>query len=162
MADGVGSGQRTRVSKPRQPAFTKWSDAFLAYLAATSNVTAAAKKAKISTSTAYEAKRQNPEFNRAWRHALCEGYELLELELLRRLREGEVKPPAGSHRGSRAYDNGTAFRLLSAHREEAAKQRAVRDDEDAEAILAAIDTKLDRMRERQLAAAAAAKASDAQ
>ena len=161
MADGVGSGQSTCGSKPRLPAFTKWSDTFLVHLAATSNVTAAALRAKISTSAAYEAKRQNPEFNRAWRHALCEGYELLELELLRRLRQGELKPAAGAKRGVRAFDNATAFRLLSAHREEAAKQRAVRDDQDEAAILSSIDAKLDRMRQRQIEAAAAAKAADA-
>ena len=87
---------------------------------------------------------------------------MLELELLRRLRIGELKPAAGAKRGVRAFDNGTAFRLLSVHREEAAKQRAVRDGEDEEAILASIDAKLDKMRHRQIDAAAAAKAADAE
>ncbi len=122
MADRVGSGRSARGGKPRKPAFATWSKKFLQHLAETSNVTASAEHASVATSTAYEARRHNPEFNRAWRQALCDGYELLELELLRRLREGEVKPTAEAARGSRRYDNATAFRLLAAHREQAAKQ----------------------------------------
>lgn len=94
----------------------------------------------------------DPEFNRKWQQALCEGYDHLELELLHRLRTGEVKPPPGAKRGVRSYDNATAFRQLAAHRESAARQRAVRDNEDTEAILASIDAKLERMRQRWLAA----------
>ncbi|GGC38044.1 hypothetical protein GCM10011371_26810 [Novosphingobium marinum] len=78
------------------------------------------------------------------------------MDLLHRLRTGEIKPPSGAKKGVRTYDNATAFRLLSAHREAVARERAIRDDEDAEAVLASIDAKLDRMRERALKAAEAA------
>lgn len=80
------------VAGCKKPSFARWSKPFLAELAATSNVTAAARKAGISTWTAYEARRSNPEFNRQWQQALCEGYDHLEMELLHRLRTGEVKP----------------------------------------------------------------------
>ena len=153
MTDDLSSARRrVRPAAQRRSALPKWSRAFLSELAATSNVSAAARKAGIGTTTAYDARRSNPEFDRKWNQALCEGYDHLEMELLHRLRSGELKPPAGSKRGARAFDNATAFRLLSIHRDSAAKQRAIRDNEDTDAILASIDAKLERMRQRWLAA----------
>jgi hypothetical protein len=142
-----------RSNTARRAPLPLWAKPFLAELAVTSNVSAAARKAGIASSTAYDARRASAEFNRAWQQALCEGYDHLELELLHRLRSGEVKPAAGARRGVRSYENGTALRLLVAHRASAARQRAVRDNEDTEAILASIDAKLDRMRERRFAVA---------
>ena len=137
--------------------FNQWSKVFLAELAAQSNVTAAARKAGVPTSTAYDARRSNAEFNRAWQRALCEGYDNLEMELLHRLRSGEIKPASGAKRGARAFDNATAFRLLGAHRDSAARQRAIRDDEDADTIILQINAKIEAMRQRQLAAQQQAK-----
>lgn len=153
MADTPPSGRRARSTAPRLPSLPKWTRTFLSELAATSNITASARKAGISTTTAYDTRRANPEFNRKWQQALCEGYDHLEMELLHRLRSGEVKPPSGSKRGARSFDNATAFRLLSVHRESAARQRAIRDNEDTEKIILSINAKLDLMRERKLAAA---------
>lgn len=153
MADNASRPRRLPLlPKARaRPALARWTKVFLAELAATSNVTASAKKAKVSTTTAYDARRQNPEFNRAWQQALCEGYDHLEMELLHRLRTGEVKPAGTAKRGMRSFDNATAFRLLAAHRESAARQRAIRSNEDAEAIVLSINAKLERMRQRMLA-----------
>jgi hypothetical protein len=151
MADKTG--RRAQASAPRAHSFAQWSKAFLSELAATSNVSAAARKAKISTTTAYDTRRANPEFNRKWLAALCEGYDHLEMELLHRLRTGEVKPAAGAKKGVRAFDNATAFRLLAAHRESAARQRAINHNQDSARILVSINTKLDKMRERKLLAA---------
>jgi hypothetical protein len=149
MTDTNRPRRRARGSLPRAPSLPKWSKPFLAELATTSNVSAAARKAKISSTTAYDARRTNAEFNRKWQQALCEGYDHLEMELLHRLRTGEVKPPPGAKRGVRSFDNPTAFRQLAAHRESAARQRAIRDNQDSEAIIASINAKLDRMRERR-------------
>jgi hypothetical protein len=151
MADEAKSGRRASDAVPAKPSFARWSKAFLSELAATSNVTASAKKAGISTTHAYDTRRSNAEFNREWQRSLCEGYEHLEMELLHRLRNGEVKPASSTKRGFRAFDNATAFRLLAAHRESAARQRAVRSHEDAEAIVQSINAKLERMRQRMLA-----------
>lgn len=143
---------KTAKRAPSEAArFKQWSKPFLAELAATSNVSAAARKAAVSTSVAYEARRHNAEFNRAWQRALCEGYDHLEMELLRRLRDGEVKPAPGARRGVRAFDNATALRLLGAHREAAGRQRAVRSNEDAESIIHSINAKLEKIRQRRLA-----------
>lgn len=136
----------------RRPSFAVWSRTFLAELSATSNVSAAARAAEVSTTTVYEARRASPTFNRAWQQALCEGYDLLEMALLQRMREGEIKPATGAKRGVRTYDNAVALRLLGAHRELVARQRAIRDHEDGEAILRSLNAKLERIRERALAA----------
>ena len=153
MADTPLSGRSLRLPPAlRQPSLPKWGKTFLAELAATSNVSAAARKAGISTTTAYETRRIHAEFNRKWQEALCEGYDHLEMDLLHRLRTGEVKPASGARRGTRTFDNTTAFRLLSAHREAVARQRAIRDNQDEDTILASLDAKLESMRQRSLAA----------
>jgi hypothetical protein len=153
MADKPTSGGRALVLAPRPPSLPKWGKIFLSELAATSNVSAAARTAEISTGTAYDTRRANPEFNRKWQEALCEGYDHLEMELLHRLRAGEVKPAPGAKRGVRAFDNATAFRLLAAHREAVSKQRAVNDNQSAAEIILSINAKLKAMRQRRLAAA---------
>jgi hypothetical protein len=153
MADKTLSGGRALVIVPRPPSLPKWGKAFLSELAVTSNVSAAARKAKITTGTAYDTRRANPEFNRKWQEALCEGYDHLELELLHRLRTGEVKPASGAKRGVRSFDNGTAFRLLTVHREAVSKQRAINENQNVAEIIMSINTKLRAMRQRRLAVA---------
>lgn len=140
-----------KASRPAAPRFTQWSRAFLGELAASSNVSASARKAGVSTSTAYEARRTNPEFNRDWQRALCEGYAHLEMELLHRLRAGEIKPAGTARRGVRSFDNAIAFRLLLAHKDTVSRQKAIRDNEDSEAIIHAINAKLEKIRERRAA-----------
>lgn len=152
MTKTTVTGRRPRPAALRKPSSPKWSKTFLAELAATSNVSAAARKARIATATAYDARRNNPEFNRKWQQALCEGYDHLEMELLHRLRSGEVKPPTGAKRGTRTFDNATAFRLLAVHRDSAARQRAINSNQDAASIVLSINAKLDLMRERRQAA----------
>lgn len=128
-----------------------WRETFLAELARTSNVTGAARRAQVDTSSVYRLRRTDPGFARAWQEALAEGYDNLEMDLLRRLREGELEGGKSKERARRKYDNANAFRLLAAHREAVGRQRALRQDEDEEAILASIDAKLEAMRQRSLA-----------
>lgn len=142
-----------RPSAAREVAYRTWSKPFLAHLAATSNVTAAAKAAGVATSTVYDARRANPEFSRKWQEALCEGYDLLEMDLLRRLREGEVKPAPSAKRGVRTFDNAIALRLLGAHKDAVARQRGIRDNRTGAEVIRAIDAKIDLMRQRQAALA---------
>ena len=123
---------------------------FLAELAETSNVSAAARKGKVDTSTVYERRRKDAGFAREWQVALCEGYDNLEMETLFRLRTGEIKASTAK-RGVRQYDNALALRLLLAHRDSATRERAMRAHEDARTVRAAIDAKLEEMRERVLA-----------
>ena len=142
---------KTAAPTARRPVYAVWSRVFLTELAATSNVSASARKAGVPTTIVYDTRRTNPEFNRKWQQALCEGYELLEMDLLLRMRSGEIKPATGAKRGVRTFDNAIALRLLGAHRETVSRQRAVRDNEDSEAILVSLNAKLERIRQRAIA-----------
>ena len=130
--------RRRRFGAPKN-----WRQTFLANLADTSNVSAAAEAADISLSWVYKTRREDPEFARHWFAALCEGYDNLEMDLLHRLRSGEAQDAE-----PRKYDNATAFRLLSVHRQSVAREKAIQEDDDEQAVLASIDAKLDAMRER--------------
>ncbi|MFC3175240.1 hypothetical protein ACFOD9_13345 [Novosphingobium bradum] len=142
---GGAPERRRRFGAPKN-----WREKFLACLAETSNVTAAAQCAEISLSCVYRTKRQDRAFAEAWLVALCEGYDHLELELLFRLRKGEARDvPAVK------YDNATALRLLLAHKDTRAKYQAVQDNVTAEEIRASLDAKLARLREDVIANRAA-------
>ncbi len=144
-AKGRSAPRRARTN-------SHWRKPFLAALADTSNIAAAAREADINVSTVYKARRTEPAFARLWQAALCEGYDNLEMELLSRLRSGEALEE-GAKAPSRKFDNAAAFRLLTAHRESVARQRALRDEEDEATILASINAKLDQMRQREKDAA---------
>ena len=156
------------MSKPNSPAGARaparnWMPAFLRALAETSNVARAARLAGVSTATVYETRRKQSAFARKWREALCEGYDNLEMELLGRLREGEIKPAAQARRGVRGFDNAIALRLLAAHRESADRQRAVRATVTAAELRASINRKIEAVRARiEAEQAYAARNGDAQ
>lgn len=134
-----------------------WQEPFLAALARSSNVTAAAKAAGTDTGTVYKARRADAAFNRRWAAALAEGYDNLEMDLLHRLRIGQLE--GGKAQARRKYDNAIAYRLLLAHREAAQRQNAIRADRDEDAILAALDARLEAMRRRQVEKRLAARAA---
>jgi hypothetical protein len=52
----------------------------------------------------------------------------------------------------RTYDNAAALRLLAAHRDSTSRFRAVRTREESDAIVQSINAKLEKMRQRRLAA----------
>jgi len=147
MPDDTGGApaRRRRFGAPKN-----WRETFLACLAETSNVTAAAQCADISLTWVYKTKREDRGFADAWLAALCEGYDHLEMELLFRLRTGESREvPANK------YDNATALRLLLAHKDTRAKYQAMQDNVTAEEIRASLDAKLARLRESVIASRAA-------
>lgn len=125
----------------------QWMPKFLSALAETSNVSAAADKAGVTSAHVYKLRREEPEFTRQWQGALCEGYDNLEFELLDRLRNGIVSDAAG-----RKFDNAAALRLLTAHRESVSRERALRDNEDAARVVESINAKLEAMRQRAMSA----------
>jgi len=141
------------AEKPKgERAPEEWRTAFLDTLSRTSNISAAARAAKVDASMVYRTRRSDPVFAKAWYQALCDGYDLLELELLRRLRMGDTENPTAKRK--RKYDNATAFRLLSAHRDAVSKARAEQGQMNEEDIIASINAKIDMMRERMKEAAA--------
>lgn len=147
MSDST-DGKQPSTRRRRFGAPKNWRATFLATLADTSNITAAAQSADISLSWVYKTRREDAEFRRQWFDALCEGYDNLEMDLLLRLRMGESKDADAPK-----FDNAIAFRQLAKHREIVAHTRAQREDESEEAILASINAKLDAMREREKAVA---------
>ena len=144
-----GARQRRR----RYGAPKNWRDQFLTALAETSNVSASAAAADISVSWVYKTRREDRSFSRRWQAALCEGYDHLEIELLHRLRLG-INEATDEDGAKRKFDNAGALRLLAMHRASVSRERALREHESEEEILASINAKLDTMRARQKAVAA--------
>lgn len=122
-----------------------WRTCFLEALAETSNVAASAKRANVPVRTVHKLRRTDAEFANKWRAALLEGYDHLEMELLGYLRDPDPK---------RKMDVAAALRLLAAHRQTVERERALREDDDEQAVLDSIDRFLDDMIERRAANAA--------
>ncbi|MGV3553656.1 MAG: hypothetical protein ACO1OD_00190 [Croceibacterium sp.] len=141
-------GATLRINRHRSPARASkrlgggWRAGFLEALAETSNITLAAARANVPKQTVYRVRRQDPVFAAHWRAALFEGYDNLEMELL-----GYLRDPAPE----RKLDVAAALRLLAAHRETVARERALHEDDDEQAILESIDRFIDEMRQRRAA-----------
>ena len=115
---------------------------FLDALAETSHIQSAAKFANVPVSTIYAERARNPEFARRWQSALFEGYTNLEMEVLGALRSG---------RGKSEMDVPNALRLLAAHRDSYARERARRRNVSAADVRASIERKVEALR-KQVAA----------
>lgn len=124
-----------------------WQSKFIATLSETSNVAAAARAAKVSTSWVYQSRRESPEFAQLWFAALCDGYDALEMDLLYRLRTGKVEE-TDENGTKRKFDSATAFKCLLAHRETVSREKARQGTDDESAILASINAKIEAMRQR--------------
>lgn len=120
-----------------------WRTRFLDHLAESSNVRRSAEHAGIDVSRVYRLRRAQPEFARQWAVALAEGYAHLEMEVLRRLREGDFKTGDGEK-----FDFANAIRLLAAHRDTAASGQSGERDVSAAEVRASIDRKIEEIRRR--------------
>ncbi len=134
--DDAASGEKPRSSP-------HWRSAFLDYLSESSNISASAERAGVSTSRVYKERRNDPKFARDWLAALWEGYFYLEMEVLRRLREGDQKA-----RENERYDFANALRLLTAHRDNASRAEAQQRNVSAAEVRASIDRKVAEIRQR--------------
>jgi hypothetical protein len=92
--------------------------------------------------TVYKTRRDDAGFAAKWRAALHEGYDNLEMDLL-----GHLRAP----NPARKMDVASSLRLLIAHRETVARERALREDDDEQAVLDSIDAFIEDMRQRRLA-----------
>lgn len=89
-------------------------------LAATANVTAAARAAGMCPQSAYNLRNRDAGFYKAWIGALTEGYERLEMLLLERAMHGLEEDVwyRGEVVGSkRRHSDAVALTLYRAHRE---------------------------------------------
>jgi hypothetical protein len=126
---------------------------FLKNLAISSHVANSAAAAGVGVSTVYSWRERDPEFFREWMRALAAGYELLEMDLLDRARNGVEKPVF--HEGKqvatvRQYHDGIGVKLLLAHKQMVALVRAVEGQVNPEEVRASLDRKLADMRAKLL------------
>ena len=130
-----------RVDEARPTGTHYWRGKFLDHLAETSNVSDSARRARISPSHANKVRREEKDFARQWLAALWEGYTHLEMEVLHRLREGNM-----SAANDAKYDFANAIRLLNAHRDNVACAQADQRNVSAAEIRASIDRKVEAIR----------------
>ena len=128
----------------REPKLSKRAR-FLEVLAETSSIVLSAQRAGLPLREMHKLRRKDADFAAEWRAALMEGYDMLEMELL-----GHLRNPIPA----RKMDVGSAMRLLAAHRDTVLRERALREDDDEEAVLASLDRFIDDMRARREANAA--------
>ena len=147
---------KTQLKEGEGPGLNRhWRGLFLDYLAETSNVSEAARRTGINPSRAYKIRREEPDFAKQWLAALWEGYTHLEMEVLRRLREGDLVTDGGEK-----YDFANAIRLLTAHRDNAAKAQAAQRNISAAEVRASIDRKVEEIRLRVMREKAAKDGSE--
>lgn len=125
-----------------------WHDVFLDHLAATAHVEQSAKKAGITATGAYAARRRQAWFAEAWHLALLAGYDRLEAALIRKALGQSHEPvvdcaATGEAAAAGEIDVPVAMQLLARHRptvERASKEReakafrATRDEAEAALI----------------------------
>ena len=134
----ANKGRKLRNSEDK-PAPRQWKRVFLDALAETSNVTGSARQAGIPPRDAYRTRRSCEEFAADWRAALFEGYANLEMEVLGYLRDPEP---------NRKMDVTAALRLLAAHKDTIAGERAARANVSAAEVRASIERKVDELRQK--------------
>lgn len=137
-------------------------ETFLASLAETCNISQAAREAGRSARLFYDLKRRDAGFRAAWIEALREGYDRLELEMIRRARFGTPRSVyfQGRKTGTtRVLNDATALRLLHFHRRSVESMRAA--DQSASIDGAAIFEEL-AARLAEIRAEAAAKPGKAE
>lgn len=143
MAKSDPAGASADDAATGQSVNRRWRSRFIENLAISSNVTRSAEQAGISLSRAYRVRRTDPDFAQQWQAALADGYLHLELEVVRRLREGDIKAGDGQK-----FDFANAIRLLAAHRDAAVVGQARERDVSAAEVRASIDRKIEEIRHR--------------
>jgi hypothetical protein len=125
---GDRAGGRPQIRRKHKRALTKAEiGLFLATLATTCNVSHSARTVARSARVFYDLRRRDEHFRAAWMEALREGYDLLELELVRRARFGTPKDVFYQGRRTattRVFNDGIALRLLHLHRKSVDQMRA--------------------------------------
>lgn len=120
-----------------------WRKRFLETLAATSDLVRAAAAAKVSPARAHAARRAEPDFARAWQAAMADGYINLELEVIRRLRAGDLATESGDR-----FDFANAIRLIAARRDGARGAAGEVPHVSTAEVRASIERKIEDIRRR--------------
>lgn len=112
-----GGGAQLRMDTGRWTV-TRRND-FLAALAQTANVRLAVRSVGMSEPGAYKLRQRDAAFAKAWGEALCEGYEKLEMLMLRRGLaglDGDVIDPGDGSKAA-ALSERSVISLLNHHRQ---------------------------------------------
>lgn len=122
---------KPRTTRTRQRAHedttAKAKARFLTELKRMANVSAAAKKAKVPRSTAYDWYKADAVFAAGWDDAIEVAVDSLEQEAWRRARDGTLKPvfQRGEEVGKvREYSDQLMVTLLKAHKPEKYRERS--------------------------------------
>ena len=149
----AGGKPQKRKATPRN-----WSKEkeviFLSVLADTCNVTRAAEEAEVSTSSAYERRKQNAAFRAGWLEAISVAYQRLELVLLDRAFNGTekvVKRRDGSEERMLEYSNQLGLTLLKMHRDTTVEASTEFQPDQIEEMRERLFNKLRRLKERAAA-----------
>ena len=114
------------LSHAREESTPAWQVRFLAALALSGNVSAAAKDSGVSRATAYRTRRQDREFFATWDKTVEEAVDALELEARRRAVEGVERPIVKNGvvvATVRDYSDVLLMFLLRAHRPRKYRER---------------------------------------
>jgi hypothetical protein len=139
-ARGDRAGGRPQIRCKHKRALTGAQiEIFLSALAETCNVSLAAREAGRKARVFYDLRRRDENFRGWWLEALREGYDLLEMEMVRRARFGAPKDIFYLGRKTattRIFNDATALRLLHFHRKtiEALRAREAAPKVDAKAL----------------------------
>lgn len=143
-------GQRPIVRKRRCVGWTEAKrEAFLAALAQTCNVSASARKVKLTAQGAYKLRLRDAGFRAGWQEALEQGYERLEMALLERALNGTQKPVwyRGEVVGEETrFSDAVQLTLYRAHR--ASAKQSQDEEEDYSALREEIVARLIEIGER--------------
>lgn len=158
-ADGA---EGTRLRRRRRP--RRWSKRrrtlFLDHLAESCNVSAAARKAGMDRSSAYDLKDRDPAFARGWGAALERAHGEIELWLMETALKGSVRTEmsvdpktqeATSIKLVHSYPVTVAMRLYLSHRAEVAAFRVTDDADEEEDVGARVRAHMDLVRGRLIA-----------
>lgn len=147
--------KRPLLRKAKRNSFTAAKqDKFFAELAATCNVQAACRKARVSKPTVYRHRRMSASFRARWREAVREAYAALELVMLERAMNGTVKtvtgPDGAVEKRVHEYPNAVALTLLRMHRATVAEadQAEELEPEDVDEVRERLARRIARLRAR--------------
>lgn len=124
---------------------------FLSVLAATCNVTQAAREAGVAVSYAYKKRAADAKFRAAWIEALAAAYQRLELVLLDRAFNGTeklVRRKDGSEERMLEYSNQLGLSLLKMHRDSVGEAEIELPPDDIDEVKERLIRKLQRMKAR--------------
>lgn len=159
---GSPGAMRVQQRRPRKDGWTQRRRArFLETLRATCNVRESARSVGLTHASAYELRKRDRDFARAWAEARDEAYAELEMMLLRHALFGSqrtetVRDGGGRHapvksvKTIHSYPHMVAVRLLIAHRKAvtAFREQEGRERPDDEAVIARVRAEMARIKER--------------